>query len=365
MNSIKFRYILMLILSCWLVNAYDAISQNDTLAMEAERNYFIAVPILFYGEETSWGFGATTGYYFTKEGLNKASNIQGTAVYTIKNQASISVLPKIYTSNRDFFYSGHININYYPDKFFGIGRNTSDLLEENYTSKELSVLIQRQRVLFGTLMAGVQLNLGYNSIQDMDNDGQLITGDITGTQSYFTSGFGVVMTWDNRNNNFYPTEGDFYKIAIMVNNKIFGSQVNYSQVTIDLREFYPIAPKHLFALQVFSEITWGDTPFQQMPALGGGDILRGYYKGRYRDMMMFSTQVEYRFPIYKWLKGAAFCSVGDVFSQVDEINIREFKPSGGFGLRTRVNPANVHLRFDVGFTQERKPAYYLTASEAF
>ncbi len=342
-----------------------SLSQNDTLTNETERNYFIAIPILFYGEETSWGFGATTGYYFTKEGLNKASNIQGTAVYTLKNQASISLYPKIYTSNRDFFYSGHINANYYPDKFFGIGRNTPGSNEESYTSKELSALIQRQRVLFGTLMAGVQINLGYNCVQDLENGGVLILGNITGTKPYFSSGIGVVMTWDTRNNNFYPTEGSFYKVGLLVNNKIFGSKVNYSQISIDLREFYPINKKHLVALQIFSEITWGDTPFQQMPTLGGSDILRGYYKGRYRDMMMFSAQAEYRFPIYKWLKGSAFCAAGDVFNQVDNISFKEFKLSGGLGLRTRVNPANVHLRFDVGFTQERKPAYYLTASEAF
>jgi outer membrane protein assembly factor BamA len=99
--------------------------------------------------------------------------------------------------------------------------------------------------------------------------------------------------------------------------------------------------------------------------MGGNDVLRGYYKGRYRDKNLIAAQLEYRFPIYKWFKGSMFCSAGDVSNEIDEINLREVKLSYGFGLRARVNPANVHLRFDVGLTPENKPAFYFTANEAF
>lgn len=366
MKRIVTIFAIFLFESVRLMAATDCKLATDSLqTKDTSRNFFIALPILFYGEETNWGLGVTSGYYFTKEGERKASNIQGTLIYTLKNQASLTLLPKFYTENRDFFYSGHLKIDYYPDKFFGIGRNTPDSLEENYTSKDISFLFQRQRVMFDVIMAGVQVNWSYYQASDFKTGGELINKSITGTKEFFTSGLGLLMTWDNRDNFFYPTDGEFYKLSLMVNSKIFGSQIEYSRLTIDLRNYYRIFDSHLISFQVYTDATWGNTPFQLLPSMGGNEILRGYYKGRYRDKFLFTAQAEYRFPIYKWLKGSMFASTGDVSGEVDDIILKEFKYSYGFGLRARVNPANVHIRFDVGLTSERKPAFYFTASEAF
>ncbi len=338
----------------------DSIQPKDT-----NRNYILAVPILFYGNETKWGAGVSSGYYFAKEGKGKVSNIQGTFIYTQKNQARFTLLPKFYTENRDFFYSGHLKLSYYPDKFFGIGRNTPDSLEENYISKDISLLVQRQRVLFDVMMIGFQAQWSYYKASDFQTNGQLINKAIKGSDAFFTSGLGILVTWDARDNFFYPTEGEFYKLSLMINSKLFGSHLEFSQVTLDLRNYYPIQHKHLFSLQVYGDFTWGNTPFQLLPSMGGNDILRGYYKGRYRDNVLLAAQLEYRFPIYKWLKGTMFGSVGDVAKEIDEIRLKKFKASYGLGLRARVNPANVHIRFDIGLTRDNKPAFYFTANEAF
>ncbi len=342
-----------------------ACAQTDSTAVKHDTidNYYIALPIAFYGEETNVGLGVSGGYYYVN-GDNKISSIQGNMVYTLKNQVSFSVLPKIYSSTRDFYYSGHVKLNYYPDKFFGVGRNTPDSLEEGYTSKDISLLLQRQRILFGVLMVGAQVQANYYQAKDIKMDGLLSRG-VLGMDDKFTVGAGLLLTWDTRDNMFYASDGEFYKASLMVYNKIFGSTLNISRLTLDLRNFYPLGRNHIVALQVYGDMTWGDTPFQLMPNLGGGDILRGYYKGRYRDKMMLCAQAEYRFPIYKWLKGTAFAGVGDVANDLDRFDISQSKVAYGAGLRARVNPVNVHLRFDVAFTRDREPAFYFTASEAF
>ncbi|NVO08562.1 MAG: BamA/TamA family outer membrane protein [Bacteroidales bacterium] len=339
---------------------------KDTIPLkDTSKNFIVALPILFFGEETNWGMGITSGYYFTSQGSTKASNIQGTLIYTLKNQVSLTLLPKFYTEDRDFYYSGHIKANYYPDKFFGIGRNTPDSLEENYISKDASLLFQRQRVMFDVIMAGIQAQFGYYQTSDFKNDGELINKTIAGTKTFFSSGLGFLLTWDNRDNLFYPTRGEFYKLSLLINSKIFGSQMKYSRLTLDFRNYYPIVYSHFVSLQIYGDITWGNTPFQLLPSMGGNEILRGYYKGRYRDNNLLAIQAEYRFPIYKWLKGSMFYSAGDVANEIDDFDLKKFKYTYGLGLRARVNPANVHIRFDVGFTQENKPALYFTASEAF
>lgn len=358
--------LITILCSLRLIGASNWYFQNDSIkTADSSQNYFLAIPILFYGEETNWGGGVSAGYYFTKEGKGKASNIQGNLVYTLKNQASITILPKFYTENRDFFYSGHLKADYYPDKFFGIGRNTPDSLEENYISKDVSLLIQRQRVLFDAIMVGIQGQLSYYEVDDMEKGEELIKETINGTKPFFTSGLGLLATWDTRDNFFYPSDGEFYKASLMINSKIFGSQLEFSKLTIDLRNYYPIIGRHLFSLQIYGDFAWGKVPFQYLPAVGGNDILRGYYKGRYRDNNLIAAQIEYRFPIYRWLKGSMFGSAGDVSNEIDDMRLKEVRVSYGFGLRARVNPANVHLRFDVGFTPDNKPAFYFTANEAF
>lgn len=336
-------------------------AQQDTL--NSPRRHFIALPITFYAEETNVGVGASAGYYYGRND-SKISSIQANAIYTLKNQLSMNILPKIYSSTRDFYYSGHLRVNYYPDKFFGIGRNTGDELEENYTSRNFSVLLQRQRILFGTMMAGVQAQVNYYKAEDIKSGGLLSQG-VVGMNDRFTAGLGLLLTWDTRNSMFYTSKGDFYRASLMVYSKAFGSSLNVTRFTLDLRNFYALAKKHTVAWQVYADMTWGETPFQLMPALGGGDVLRGYYKGRYRDKMMLCVQTEYRFPIYKWLKGTAFAGVGDVASRLGGFSLSHSKVSYGLGLRARVNPVNVHLRLDAAFTGDRFPAFYITALEAF
>jgi len=340
-------------------------SNTDTLCVDGkDKNYFVVVPVAFYGEETKWGGGLSGGYYFRCKD-NKISSLQGSAVYTLKNQASLWISPKIYTTDREHYYSGHIKVNHFPNKFFGIGRNTPDSFEEKYVSEDFSVLLQHQRVLFGVIMAGVQGQVNYFKTEDYSDNKLLATGGITGVKEKLTSGLGALLTWENRENLYYPSFGEFYKASLMVYSKIFGSELNFTRLTIDLRNYYNIVDDHVFALQFLADMTWGNVPFQLMPMMGGADVMRGYYQGRYRDKSMACLQGEYRFPIYKWLKGTIFGGFGDVAPYFDKLDITKSKLAYGGGIRIRVNPIKVNLRFDAAYSDRKEMAYYFTVTEAF
>ena len=70
-----------LMASIGIFELQDSLPKKDT-----SKNFFIALPIMFYGEETNWGLGITSGYYFNNKSFKKASNIQGTLIYTLKDQ---------------------------------------------------------------------------------------------------------------------------------------------------------------------------------------------------------------------------------------------------------------------------------------
>jgi hypothetical protein len=362
-----FSYVFLLLFI--LLSPFLGIGVNpDSLGVPHQhpgKNSWIAVPIMFYQEETSFGAGVSGGYYFTRHRTNKVSNIQGVAIYTSRRQALVSILPKFYSKNLQTYYSGHIKASYYPDKFFGVGSNSLISQEENFTSRGYSILAQGQHLIYRHLMVGAQVGIEQSKIVSFEESGALVNSFLPGTSPYFAAGFGLLATWDSRNNNFYATKGAFYKVSLMVNNEKFGSDLNYNRLVVDFRNFYPTLPKQAVALQMYADLSWGETPFQNLPSLGGNEFLRGYYEGRYRDKMMVALQGEYRFNIVWRIKGTLFASTGNVAPTLSQFNIKQAKYTYGGGIRFRVNPALVHVRCDLGVTSAGKVAIYFTASEAF
>ena len=355
------RHILLLLLL--VCSSFSGFCDTSKVAKPDSVRSLIALPILFYGEETSWGFGASAGYYFGKMG-RKTSSLQANAIVTLNKQFSGTFSPDIYTKSGDYYYSGRIKFSHYPNKFFGIGRSTADSLEEEYTSRDFSALLQRQRVLFGRLMFGLQYNIAYYDIADYKENG-LISMGVCGSKAFLISGVGALVTYDTRDYRFWPSNGGLFKLSAIVYSDVFGSDYNFTSLSVDIRKFVSIYEGMVLAMQVYGDFRWNDVPFQLMPMLGGADVLRGYYNGRFRDNMMLTAQAEFRFGIYRWVKGVAFTSVGDVAPKINEFEPDNPKFSYGLGLRARVNDAKVHIRADIAFTNRRDPAIYLTAIEAF
>jgi hypothetical protein len=114
----------------------------------------------------------------------------------------------------------------------------------------------------------------------------------------------------------------------------------------------------------------GNAPFNQLAMLGGENIMRGYYLGRYRDNNQLSLQAEYRMLPLPWSFtrrwGAAFfAGTGSVFPEVKNIQLGNFVWAAGAGLRFLLFPRkDIYTRFDVAFTREGT-GIYLFIGEAF
>ena len=92
---------------------------KDTVKSSEEnpliRQSLFIVPMGYYKEETSVALGVVGGYYLKSNSLSKISSLGGSIVYTFRNQFMANLTPKFYTKNERFFFTGNINIRYYPD----------------------------------------------------------------------------------------------------------------------------------------------------------------------------------------------------------------------------------------------------------
>ena len=324
------------------------------------KNIFFLFP--FYAPETSLGLVFTDILNFKKDEHKYFSSLNLFALYTLKNQFSIGAAPSLYFDNQNYLLEGKVIYTNFLRKFYGVGNNTIKDSEEEFVNRACGFGVGFSRKILENLMFGVQYDLSDMTVQDMDDDGQLQYCKTDGV----ISGFGFKAKFDTRNSNIYPTKGILMRADYLLYNNRFGSKYNYSITKFDFRNyFYIYEKKILFSYQLYSEFINGIAPVQTLPALGGSNILRGFYANRFVDNILLTFQPELKIKITNSIWLALFTGVGNVYDSLEDVDLNEIKTASGFGLRIKIkdNP-RMNFRIDFAFSNESQATYF-TLMEAF
>ena len=99
--------------------------------------------------------------------------------------------------------------------------------------------------------------------------------------------------------------------------------------------------------------------------LGGTEIMRGYYKGRFTDQNMIAFQAEVRQYIFWRLGVAGFASAGQVGETLSSYGLDDFHYAYGGGIRLMLHEEEkLNLRIDFGFG-ENSNGIYVILKESF
>ncbi|NJK82844.1 MAG: BamA/TamA family outer membrane protein [Saprospiraceae bacterium] len=161
-------------------------------------------------------------------------------------------------------------------------------------------------------------------------------------------GLGVDLTYDSRDNIVNPTKGEYLEISTL-SHGLFGNAF-YDLISVDLRKFIPVVPRkeHILALQFIGNFIIG-TPHlvRQYAELGNDNIMRGYYRGRFRNNHLMAFQAEYRLPIWRYVGMTVFGGVASLTESFP--NFGKVLPNFGVGLRIRVSRKDrLNVRADYG-----------------
>ncbi|MCF8371500.1 MAG: outer membrane protein assembly factor [Bacteroidales bacterium] len=345
---------------------YSQLEKHDSLP-----NNFVILPVPTLGSspETRFYFGAAVLFSFRSSNAQHStlSSAKVEVTYTFNKQIIFDLGHYVFSNSKNYLFQGNNTIRYYPEKFYGIGRNTPELNELLYDYKlvdlDNSVFYNVRRELY------VGINYRYNNIFDIhfSNELPFSTENIIGLDGGISSGFGYSLLLDRRDNLLNPSAGSFYfQIKQTYFNKNFGSSNEFSKFVFEAKGYFTsFIRQHIIAVQTYCVSTEGNVPFNMLALLGSDSHTRGYLKGRYRDKNYFSAQAEYRMPVWKWLGLVGFYGIGDVARSFSDISMEELKYSFGGGIRIRVSKAdNINLRLDYAIG-EGSSGFYISFGEAF
>ena len=325
---------------------------------------WFAYPYIFYSPETNLAFGGGGIVYFKlydKPGA-KSSSITPSFYYTINDQFDITIIPELFLLDDNLKIWSKLNYSSYFDRYYGIGNNSPEIENNIYLQDNIQAQIKLQPKLFDD-----RLNIGINyEIRDMsvaDTKGNpLLENDTTiiGNKGGLTSGLGLAVAWDTRDNNFFPSKGGYYEAYTSNFFDFIGSDFNYSKTVLDLRHYFMIISDHVLALQGYLLSEGGTPPFYDLGLLGGSKLMRGTILGRYRDKSYYTIQTEYRMPELIWKFGLILMAgFGDVAPSIGRITISTLKPTYGFGIRFRIDELQkVEIRMDVAFGRGSNGIYF-------
>lgn len=331
----------------------------------------ILTPVVSYAPETNLGFGLGVKGLFKMRGSGpetRTSNIPLSLLYTIDKKYQFFSGFAIFSPGEKYMLTGNINIQSFPSFYFGVGQNTPDSNEEAFGYRQILIEpillknIFRPYLYFGG-------GFRFNKIDQIEaeQDGLLALSKRSGANGSTSSGFQIALIYDSRDNILNASKGFYLELTHGIYSKNLGGSQNFELSRFDFRYYIPMFQKSrsTLAFQLMAHLSHGNTPLFELGRLGGHEIMRGYFEGRYTERQLYATQLEWRQKLNHRWGIIGFTGLGTVAPSFDQLKMRHVRTSFGVGLRFLIDPhENLNLRLDFGFGA-KKMKYYFKIAEAF
>ena len=335
----------------------------------ANIRHVLVLPIIARSIETGWSFGlasASTFHLYKRDSTIRTSNAQAVALYTTRKQFVSAINGSIYFPGERWIINEQFSYSSFPDDFWGLGKRAPDSNEESYKFKQYYIYLHPQFRIGKHLFLGTVFE--FQRVFDIEYTagGLFDQQNVLGRYGYHIAGLGLSLTYDTRNNAFWPDKGSMFQFWFDHFAPALGSDYQYTNYVIDLRRFIRVYKQQVLALQAYGSFNQGEVPLRSLAFLGGANSMRGYYAGRYRDKNAGILQAEYRIPLWWRIGAVGFADMGNVGPDVKDVNLEHFKYSYGGGLRIALNQAEkLNLRLDYGLAKGHSQGFYLQLGEAF
>ena len=136
-------------------------------------------------------------------------------------------------------------------------------------------------------------------------------------------------------------------------------QFRYGRYVAEVRQYVPLSflgPARRVVLrsrleQVEPTLEGDAVPFYALPTLGPREALRGFVSERFASNGAFLVNAEYRYPIWDLWDAVFFVDAGQVFRELEDVNVVDFEVSYGGGIHL-LSPGGLNFRFEIAGSTE-------------
>lgn len=330
-----------------------------------KRHSVVPLPAFFYTPETRFGGGAAVlhAYRTSAEGRPVAS--AASLMYTQNRQVVAGASTDAWMTGGHNHVNASVGYLKFPTTFYGIGNATPASDSESYTPRTFAIDAAAERLVAPGIYVGFGGDFAEGRLVEVQANRALASGAVRGSDGGRTAGLGMNVTYDTRDNILAAEGGSYARLTARRYAALLGSEYDFTSMRLDLRRYRTFLVGHVIAMQASWTATTGDVPFDRLPKLGGQNLLRGYFEGRYRDRQYVAAQAEYRTPSWHRLGLAAFAGAGEVAPRVGDLRLEGLHAAGGAGLRIMLSrQERLALRLDYG-AGGGSSGFYITVGEAF
>jgi hypothetical protein len=224
---------------------------------------------------------------------------------------------------------------------YGVGNDSSPDLKTSFALRSTTVGLSTrlQPVRFVAIGGGVDA-LGIESTPGANPDYRR------------TRGFAE---FDWRSSPGYTRRGGFYRVD-WSDYRTGRGQYDFRRIDAEVNQFIPLLRENwVIALRALASST--DTkdgsvvPHVLLPALGGGNTLRGYPAWRFRDRNRLLLTGEYRWTAGPFVDMALFMDAGKVAPRFQDLDVQDMKTSYGVGMTLHTFQTTI-TRIELARTRE-------------
>ena len=287
------------------------------------------------------------------------------AIRTAKSQTRVGVEAERWTRGNARRVAGTLVWQEYPLPFYGIGDASPEGAKEIFSQRGIEASASIQQRLIRSLYGQSTLRVVDQTITP-DSTGLLRSSGLVGTAGGRIVELTMGLLDDTRDNLFAPEHGRFVQLSYGRSADALGSDFSYGRLRLDARAYRALGRRGVVAGQLLAVGLDGAAPFDQIALVGGGDIMRGYARGRYRDRWFAGAQAEFRSPVRSRVGGVVFGGVGLVADRLGALGDGQLLPTYGAGLRVQIDPAQrTAVRLDYGRGHDGSSGLHIGFNQAY
>jgi hypothetical protein len=340
----------------------DPATRLDSTGSHNTNAHVSAAPIVEYTIATGFSPGIAGNVAFMTS-VRKQTNISsflGAVKYTQKKQFLLPVQSTVWLPGNSFNFLGDWRFLDYLQDAYGFGGHTTladkYVIAYKYLRFYEYVLKQVWRNFY--LGAGYQGDFHWGISENGVEMGRVTDFVKYGfSPSSVSSGLGVDVLYDSRQNSINPEGGSFYaNLQLLQNTRLLGASSNWNSILVDVRKYIKLPHHNVLAFWCYSVIVLsGNPPYLDLPGTGSdayNNTGRGYEQARFIGKKMIDLETEFRFGITRnGLLGAVIFANAESLSELGSNHFEVISPGIGMGLRIQFNKlsrTNACIDYGVG-----------------